>query len=130
MWEKYLAERVLPGFGVSCKNHRKSLTYAFGVKFSSGAELSHLPGRLAWPVEADDLEAAPDVKDPVKRIRKTENPLPRAEAAGCPLPATPVSVVSLEIPGFPSSHSRFPESSSHSRFPYPGFFLEKFPEKS
>ena len=42
-----------------------------------------------------------------------------------------VSVGSLEIPGFPSahsrfpessSHSRFPESSSHSRFPYPGFF--------
>ena len=25
------------------------------------------------------------------------------------------------IPGFPSSHSRFPESSSHSRFPYSGF---------
>ena len=33
-----------------------------------------------------------------------------------------VSVVSLEIPGSPSSHSRFPESSSHSRFPYSRFF--------
>ena len=51
MWEKYLAERVLPGFGVSCKNHRKCPTYGFGVKFPSAAELSHLlpkrPSRLA-----------------------------------------------------------------------------------
>ena len=41
-----------------------------------------------------------------------------------------VSVGSLEIPGFPSAHSRFPESSSPSRFPYPGFFLVRNPEKS
>ena len=51
MWEKYLAERVLPGFGVSCKNDRKCLTYGFGVKFLRDAELSHqlskLPSRLA-----------------------------------------------------------------------------------
>ena len=39
-------------------------------------------------------------------------------------------VVSLLDPGFPSSHSRFLESSSHSRFPYSGFFSWKFPEKS
>ena len=30
-----------------------------------------------------------------------------------------VSDGSLAAPGFPSSHSRFPESSSHSRFPFP-----------
>ena len=62
MWEKYLAERVLPGFGVSCKNDRKSLTYGFGVKFPSAAELSHQlpkrPSRLAWrPLIWLDIQA-------------------------------------------------------------------------
>ena len=59
MWEKYLAERVLPSFRVSVKNDRKSLTYAFGGKFLSDTELSHqLTKRPSWLRTATALSGA------------------------------------------------------------------------
>ena len=79
MWEKYLAERVLPGFGVSCKNDRKSLTYGFGGKFLSDAELSHQLTK-----------------------RECSGPVPSMFSASS---RHWVPVVSLVVPGCPSSHS-------------------------
>ena len=88
MWEKYLAERVLPGFGCLAK-----MIANVSLMASESSSLAMQNSRISLPKQPSRLAWIP------KRPR-----LVLVLALWC----FRVSVVSLVDPGFPSSHSWIP----------------------